>query len=139
MKAAFQAFIREGSLTPAAKWPNSNGYRYSRSHVGGGSKPRLGHFTVQNLGDLLKNRSYLGVRSHRVRGETRETKAMWDPIIDEETFSRVHDILKRNFQNYKPETFKKYPFILSGITQCVKCGTNLCGKSATGNGGGSVL
>ena len=135
VKAAFRALIREGSLAPAAKWLNSNGFRSCRESQGGGSKPRMGHFNVQNLGDTFRNRSYLGLRVHQVRGERRETKAVWEPIIDQATYDRVQEILKRNLQHYKPETFKTYPFILSGMVRCGECGGNLCGKSANGNGG----
>ena len=48
----------------------------------------------QNLSDILTNRAYLGIRVYKVKGEKRETRATWPPIIDELTFARVQEILK---------------------------------------------
>ena len=134
VKAAFQATLDQGSLTAAAKWLNANGYALKRTSQGGYSK-RLGHFTVQNLHYLLKNRAFLGVRTYLEKGVEKETKATWDPIIDPDTFDRVRALLKKNQNAYKPDTFKTYPFMLSGLVSCGQCGSSMCGKSAHGNGG----
>ncbi len=46
VRAAFDAFLREGSLSLAAKWLNNNGYSMSKHIEGGGRLKRVGHFTV---------------------------------------------------------------------------------------------
>ena len=78
---------------------------------------------------------YLGIKTFKVGEEIREVKAVWEPIVDAHTFLRVQKKLKANHSRYKPDSFKKYPFQLSGILYCAVCGAHLCGRSATGNGG----
>lgn len=135
VKEAFASFIREGSLSIAAKWLNKNGYRFTRNTQGGGNAPRLGHFTNQNLCNIIKNKAYIGVKTYQVRGETREAKAVWSPIIDEQVFARAHEILKRIYRSMPAYNEKKYAFPLTGILVCATCGERLCGKTAHGNSG----
>ncbi len=135
VRAAFDVFLKQGSLAEAAKWLNQNGYRYKQQMQGGGIKPRLGYFTIQNLHNILRNKAYVGVRVYKVKGEARETKAVWGPIIDLHTFQKAGELLSRNFRRYKPHSEKRYPFLLSGIIKCATCNERLSGKSAWGNGG----
>ena len=133
--AAFQAFIDQGSLSPAAKWLNERSYHAKRQVQGGGSRPRLGSFTVDNLQMMLRQRAYLGVRSYRERGELKEVEANWAPIIDRVRFERVQAMLDQNRRRYKPKSEGRYPYTLSGLTSCAGCGYAMVGKSAHGNGG----
>jgi hypothetical protein len=41
VRAAFQALLKEGSVSQAAKWLNQNGYTYRAPIRGGGGRPRL--------------------------------------------------------------------------------------------------
>ena len=132
---AFSAFNRDGSLSIAAKWLNANGFNFARKTQGGGNSPRLGHFTKQNLGNIIKNKAYIGVKTYNVRGEVREAKAVWEPIIDDKTFFRAQEILQRINRSMEAYNTKKYTFPLTGILQCGTCGERLCGKTAHGNGG----
>ena len=134
IQAAFLALLEKKALSPAARHLNEQGHRVRRKTEGGGSRPRLGHFTVQNLGDVLKNRAYLGIRVYNVQGEKRECPANWPALIDEPTFSRVQEILKAN-QKRKPETESRYPFLLTGLVACGSCRERMVGKSAHGNSG----
>ena len=134
VRAAFRALIKEGSLSLAAKSLNRDGYRVNRKMVGGGSKSRLGHFTVQNLQNILTNKAFIGVRVYKVKGEIRETGACWPPLIDKETFRQVQEVLAQN-RKRKPEHELRYPFILSGLVACGNCGERMVGKSAHGNSG----
>jgi DNA invertase Pin-like site-specific DNA recombinase len=134
VQAAFRAFLEKGNLSLAAKWLNAQGYTMARARQGGGANPRLGHFMVENLSDLLKRKAYAGVRTYLDKGESKETKAAWPPIIDDLTFHRVQVLLKQN-QKRKPESEARYPFALTGLTACASCGERMVGKSAHGNGG----
>lgn len=132
VKAAFQAVIAQGALSGAAKWLNANGHTVPRRHGGGGGRVRIGHFTVHNLSLIIRNPVYLGKRAVLIRGDIQHVKAVWEPLVDETVFDRANEILTQNLQTYKPESFKKYPYVLSGLTFCGTCGRSLCGKSATG-------
>ncbi len=132
---AFKAFLSEGTLSSAARYLNDHGFK-ARKHVeGGGSKPRLGHFTVDNLHKMLINKSYIGMKVFKDGNKKIQVKAAWEAIIDNSLFDRVQLLLKKNRHRKKPHTKTRFPYLLSGITYCMSCGNVMCGKSAHGNGG----
>lgn len=133
VKLAFATFLKEGSLSRTARWLNDNGYR-SKAHLeGGGNKMRLGHFTVDNLQIILRNKAYVGIKVYRQKGELKETKAVWEAIVEDVVFNRVNEMLTSNKSKLKPITEKtKHPYILSGVAFCMSCGDHMPGKSATG-------
>ncbi len=135
VQAAFSAFLREGSLSHAARWLNDNGYPMRKSKEGGGRFKRLGHFTVDNLQQMLRNKIYIGVKVYKHRDEVKEAKAVWPALIDESTFERAGKILAQNRRRYKPHQQGRMPYILSGIAFCKNCASHMPGKSATGNAG----
>lgn len=135
VREAYHTFLKEGCLSKAGVSLNHRGFRLGRRRQGGGSKSRLGHFTVDNLHQMLTNPSYRGVRAYRVRGETQTTRACWPAIIEEQVFEQVSKILKRNYRRLKSTQNRRYPFLLSGLVVCGSCGDHLPGKSAHGNGG----
>lgn len=135
VKAAFKAFLREGCLSHAAKWLNDNGFSLAKHMEGGGGRMRVGHFTVDNLHKILKNKMYIGVKVYSYRGEQKEAKAVWPAIIDESTFRRANEKLAKNRGRMKPKSFYKLPYLLSGLSFCMKCGNHMPGKSATGKSG----
>ena len=132
VRQAFAAFLRERSLVSAAKSLNASGVRYKRQMQGGGHTPRLGHFTADNLYCVLKNKSYIGVKSYQAHGEHKEAPAVWEPLIDPDTFDRVQEILKKNYRQSKRNMKNRYPFLIAGLAICGQCGERLSGKSATG-------
>lgn len=133
IKVVFDTFLREGSLTSTAKWLNANGYQAKKFMEGGGGKKRLGHFYIDNLHTILRNKAYLGVKSYKLRGEVKEVPAMWEAIIDPATFKRVGDLLSKNKNKLKPQNENsRHCYLLSGINFCKTCGDSLPGKTATG-------
>ena len=135
VREAFDTFLREGTLATTARSLNHRGYRMSRHRQGGGGKPRLGHFTVENTHHLLTNRAYIGVRVFKVDGEEKTSKALWKLIVEEPAFEKVQVILKKNRYRLKMPSAIRYPYLLTGLVQCGVCGDPLTGKSAHGNGG----
>jgi len=135
VREAFQTFLKEQSLTTTAKALNARGVRYKRQMQGGGNSARLGHFTSCNLNLILKNKSYIGVKNFKVGDEIRETKAVWESLIDEDMFNRVQEILAKNYRRQKRSLKNRYPFLISGITVCGECEERLSGKSANGKAG----
>jgi site-specific DNA recombinase len=135
VRAAFNAFLQEETLARAAKWLNSNGYAMKREIQGGNHRPRLGHFTVDNLHHILCNRSYLGIRKYLVKGVPKETQAAWPTIIDPDTYDRVQKLLRANHRRKKPESESRYPYQLTGLVFCGSCSERMVGKSAHGRSG----
>ncbi|MBK9293319.1 MAG: recombinase family protein [Oligoflexia bacterium] len=132
VKACFSAFRMEGTLSKAARWLNENKYSLPKKVQGGGMQQRLDFFTVDNLHHILTSKCYLGIRQFKENGEIKEVKALWEPIIDRDTFESVQQILKDNKSAKKPSTQTRYPYILTGLVRCDKCGDSLVGKSAHG-------
>ena len=131
----FRAFLREGSVSKAAKWLNDNNYNPSRMIHGGGNKARVGHFTVGNTRCILTNKFYIGILEYKKDGENLEAKAVWPPVIDKSTFKEVQKLLKDNHRKKKPASKSRYPYTLSGLVYCAVCGDVMCGKSAHGRNG----
>ncbi len=133
VKVIFDTFLREGSLTSTARWLNENGYQAKKFMEGGGGNKRLGHFYIDNLHTILRNKTYIGIKSYTVRGETKEVSATWGAIIDPTTFKRVGDLLTKNKSKLKPiSENSRHCYSLSGISFCKTCGDSLPGKTATG-------
>ena len=137
VRLLFETFLREGTTSRAARWMNQNGYR-TRSEVygGGASKPRVGHFTFQNVYQMLMNETYCGVKTVVDRdGSSRDVKACWEPIVDRITFERAQILLKSNKTRKRPDFPNRFPFLLSGRVYCEECQASMVGKTANGNGG----
>lgn len=136
VRIAFEAFLREGCLSRAARWLNDNGFKAKAHLEGGGSRMRVGHFTVDNLQKMLRNKIYIGVKAYRQKGVDIEVKAVWDGIVDETIFDRANAKLTKNRSRLKPITDQtRHPYLLSGVAFCMTCGDHMPGKSATGRNG----
>lgn len=134
VRKAFRAFLKHKSLNQTAKHLNEHGPHLPR-RVEGGGRPRMPHLLFDGLQHILRNKAYVGVRVFKVKGVIKETKAVWEPIVDETLFTRVQDLLTKNYSRKKPHSKTRYPYILSGITVCADCGHRLSGKSAHGRNG----
>lgn len=136
VRVAFEALLREGSLSRAARWLNDHGYKAKAHREGGGSHMRTGHFTVDNLQRMIRNKAYIGIKTYTHKGKTEETKANWDGIVDEKIFYRANEKLTANHSRLKPlKPQSRHPYLLSGVCFCMKCGNHMPGKSATGRKG----
>ena len=132
VRKAFEAFLKEETLQKTAKWLNANGYQLEKAMSGGGRNMRLDFFTIDNLHHILRNKMYKGVKTFKENGEEREAKAVWEPIIEPRVFNKVQEILGANKSRKKSHSARRYPYLLTGITFCEKCGDHLSGKSAWG-------
>lgn len=115
VQAAFQAFQREGTLAATATWLNEQGFRMKSVREGGGLRTRLGYYTVKNLGQMLRSKFYAGIKIYTQNGETKETEAVWPPLIDKDTFIKVNEILDKNHRRNKEGMSDRYPYLLSGL------------------------
>ena len=136
IKVVFGTYLKMGSLSSTARWLNENGFKAKAHHEGGGSRMRVGHFLVDNVQKILRNKAYIGIKVYTQKSEAKEVKAAWDAIIDEVVFNRVNEMLTKNKSRLKPiRGENRYPYLLSGVSFCMTCGDYMPGKSATGRSG----
>ena len=128
----FKTFLAEGTLSSATKSLNKKKIHLVRRKEGGGA-PRTGVVMLETLYKMLTNPVYIGVKTYKENGKEHSVKAQWEPIINEEIFNRVGEILKKN-KSRKKSSPKRWPYLLSGSLYC-ECGHRMSGKSAHGNGG----
>jgi len=131
VQMAFGQFLKIGTLSKTAKWLNDNKV-YLPLEIKGAGKSRLGHFTVGNLRFILTNKTYIGVTSFKRGAEEFEAKAVWPSLVDSEDFFKIQKIIKENHRKKKPHQKSRYPYTLSGLIFCKRCGEVMCGKSAHG-------
>ena len=88
-------------------------------------------FTNNSLRTMLKNEKYIGVYTYK--DEIRIENAI-PPIVDEETFYKVQELLKYN-QKAAAHKNSKVDYLLTERLFCRKCGAmmvGVCGTSHTG-------
>lgn len=132
VREIFKTFLSEGTLSSATKTLNKKKVHLVRRKEGGG-QPRTGVVMLETLYKMLTNPVYIGVRVYKENGKEQSVKAQWEPIVNEEIFKRVGEILKKN-KSRKKASPKRWPYLLSGSLFC-QCGHRMSGKSAHGNGG----
>ena len=142
---AFETYLRCGSILETAKILNGHGYRTkeytSRSDRFHPAK-ELSYSSVQHL---LSNHGYIGKKEIGKRrrsldqGKLPESQryrivdAVWEPIVDEELFTRVQELLRRNRASrhnvVKPV---RHSYILNGgLLWCGRCGGEMEGLGTT--------
>jgi site-specific DNA recombinase len=135
VRAMFDALLQHGTLAGAGQALNQMRFNIPSKRRGGGACPRLSFFTCGGLNAVMKNLTYTGYRSYAEAGETKIVKAIWEPIIDRDTFYRAQAILAANYRRDKRNRANRYPYLLSGLVHCGECGDSMLGKSANGNSG----
>jgi DNA invertase Pin-like site-specific DNA recombinase len=131
VQIAFAQFLKIGTLLRTAKWLNENKIHLPLE-VKGSGKSRLGHFTVGNLRFILTNKAYIGITTFKKAGVEIESKSVWLGLVDKTDFYKIQELIKGNFQKKKPHQKSRYPYTLSGLVFCKRCGEVMCGKSAHG-------
>ena len=134
VRRIFLTFLEQETLSKAGKALNEAEVRLPRLMRKGGSV-RHAHFTIGNLYGILTNRAYIGKRVFKTKDGEIEVSAVWPAIVDEMQFLRVQKMLAGNKDRKKSPSERRFPYLLSGLLVCAKCGDRLCGKSAHGNGG----
>lgn len=135
IREVFKTFNDVGTVAATAKKLNDRGHRLPRGTKAGGG-PRLGYFTVGNTYKTLTNKAYIGERVYLENGEKTSAKAVWPAIITRKEFEKTRSILSKNWgKRVKTNSKVRFPFLLSTLCFCGRCGESLCGKTANGNGG----
>jgi site-specific DNA recombinase len=87
--------------------------------------------------DLLRNRAYISkvlVPAYKDEPEY-YAKAIHEPLITEELFFQVQDILDGRAPNRPTKNTLKEQLPLRGSLECRQCGKNISGSASRGNGG----
>ncbi len=87
--------------------------------------------------ELLRNRAYISkILVPAYKDEpSYYAKAIHEPLISEELFFRVQDILEGRSPNRPTKNTLKEQLPLRGFLECRLCGKNLSGSASKGNGG----
>lgn len=119
VREMFATYIREKSLSVAARALNQKGIR-TKTWVNQRGQRRGGNkFNKANLSTYLRNPIYLGklrYKEHVYEGEH-------EAILDERVFERVAAMLAQNKQRCKSPNQNKHDFLLKGLVRCASCGT----------------
>ena len=147
---AFKKYLECGSLLTTARAMNNLGYR-TKSYTSRRDKvhpPRK--FVRSSVKHILMNYAYIGKKEINKKKkhldqdklkkyeQYRIVPAVWDSMIDEDSFVKVQHLLKENnATKHNAATKIRHTYILnSGLLWCDKCGHEMegtCGTSRTGN------
>ena len=146
---SFRKYLECGSLQETARTLNSNGYR-SKSYTSRRNKVRVTKpFFRTSIKTILTNLAYIGKKEINKQWKLmdqdklpdnqkyRAVPAVWEPLIDEETFYGVQDLLAKNIvTRHNGTTPIKHMYLLNGgLLWCEKCGRFMEGTCGTGRQG----
>lgn len=128
VETIFKQYLKLESLRGVTQWLNSNGYRTRKGKT----------WAAPSISRILSNPTYIGNIWYNKRVSAKTTtklkkrpekewiieKGLHKPIIDNATFEKVQEILKR--QSVEPRR-KMSEYLLSGLVRCGKCGGRMSG------------
>lgn len=145
VRKMFKIFLEQGSLRKTMPMLEELGIKPKNGvHVAKGKQSRT--WNPMCLLAHLSNHAYIGKREINRNNKNVSVEilkpwqqyqvadALWKPIIDEQTFLNVQELLKDNAQveRRRQEKSGERVFLLSGILRCNECGRSLSGQSAHG-------
>jgi len=137
VELAFNKYLEKGSIRDVVRILNNNGFRTKSGSL-------WKHDTVHRL---LKNKAYIGLIQVNKKNQSKgnenlpkadrymEGKGNWDPIIDEDQYFQVQELLNENGKSRSNRIkVNLYPYIFQGgILQCSHCGDFMHGTSTKKN------
>jgi site-specific DNA recombinase len=97
----------------------------------GAPAPRKQGWSPNALQLILTNPAYLGL----VRWNGNTHPGLQEPLIDDDTFDKAQEILRRRSENASLRRGNPTDFLLSGLLRCHHCGRAYVGTSAHGRSG----
>ena len=130
VRGIFELYLERQSLIETAKELDTRGWTtkcwITRKGRERGGRP----FTKNGLFKLLTNCIYLGQVTYKDEVHEGEHPA----IVDEEVFSRVQRLLKRNGRSGGKHVRNRFGALLKGLIRCVPCGCGIMPTHSTRNG-----
>ncbi len=137
VELAFNKYLEKGSIRDVVRILNNNGFRTKSGSL-------WKHDTVHRL---LKNKAYIGLIQVNKKNQSKgnenlpeadrymEGKGNWNPIIDDDLFLQVQELLNENGKSRSNRIkINPYPYIFQGgILQCSHCGDPMHGTSTKKN------
>ncbi|MCL4854736.1 MAG: recombinase family protein, partial [Bryobacteraceae bacterium] len=117
VREIFQMYLDYGSLIPVVENLHGRGWRMKAWTTREGRQVGGSQFTKNKLYNLLTNVIYTGKVDYG--GEIYEGEHA--RIIDDETFTRVQETLRRNGRRGGRNVRNKYSALLKGIVRCDTC------------------
>ena len=144
-KIRIAAILNEDGVVCPSEYKKINGDNYRNSNC----LDSTSYWTYSTINRILQNEMYIGnmvqnKKSQRMRGKSKaQDKEDWivvkgthEAIIDDETWNKVQDLLKRRTRNLDLNSNMS---IFAGFLKCGDCGRALTKKIGTpGHGGGVV-
>lgn len=144
-KIRIAAILNEDGIVCPSEYKKINGDNYRNSN----RLDSTSYWTYSTINRILQNEMYIGnmvqnKKSQRMRGKSKaQDKEDWivvkgthEAIIDDETWNKVQDLLKRRTRNLDLNSNMS---IFAGFLKCGDCGRSLAKKVGTpGHGGGIV-
>jgi DNA invertase Pin-like site-specific DNA recombinase len=120
IRRIFQLYLEGNSLRKIAQILNAEGFRTKKYP---GRKRNQGGvlFRITNIQLMLKNPTYMG----KIQYEGKLYQGLHSPIVTEEVFKKVQDMLKANFRERGVSKNRKFPGLLTGLFRCACCKTSL--------------
>ncbi len=117
VRQIFDLYLEHEALIPVVKVLDERGWR-SKQWTTKSGKPIGGRpFDKNSLFKLLTNPAYLGKVKHLTELFDGEHAA----IVDEQTWTKVQQILKRNGSNGGVQVRNRHGALLKGLLRCVPC------------------
>ena len=142
-------FLELGSAARAMKATNDHGFR-TKGYTSRRGKPHEAKkFCISSFLHMIANPAHIGKKeiNKKNKGKDQEklpesqryrvVDAVWEPIVDEEKFYKVQELLRKNRESgHNSAKPIKHNYVLNGgLLWCGTCGTQMegtCGHSARG-------
>jgi len=146
---AFKKYLECGSLVETGRALNANGFR-TKGYMSRRGKMRMPQkFGRTSTKSLLTNYAYIGKKEINKKLRTKDqatlpenyryriVPAVWEPLIDEDTFHKVQHLMGVNAATkHNGTTEIKHTYVLnSGLLICEKCDKPMEGTCGTGHQG----
>lgn len=146
VRFAFKTYLECGAIIETAKRMNNNGYRTKAYTSRRGKHTPARKFVYSSVHRILTNYAYIGIKEINKRWANqdqeklpknrkyRTAQAVWEPLIDEQTFNQTQLLLKKNYSSkHNAAKAIKHTYLLNGgKLWCGTCGSEMEGGSGTG-------
>ncbi len=121
VREIFALYLTMKSLSAVAEELNRRGWVVKTHEGKGGWRAGGGPFTKNHVNHLLAHPIYTG----RVRFQGEIYPGEHPPIVDEQTFQKVQDLMAKNAQTSGSQVKNRYGFLLRGLVRCTACNAPL--------------
>src|SRR3989338_1684359 len=148
IRFGFRAYLERGSVLKTRDLLNQRGYKTKSYTTRRGNIHASARFSHASVHQMLTNLTYIGKRYVRSIGQKpvgntgadekdRIVDAVWSPLLDNETFYEVQNLLKQNLKtrNNGSCPTKHFYLLNAGFIYCMKCGTQMEGRNGHGHKG----